>query len=593
MSRTLLLTVLCVLVGAAATRGDAPIMKLNEVRAGMKGVLKTVLKGVKVEEIPVEVVDVMRKIRPGRDVIIIRLLGERIKRLGLARGMSGSPVYVDGKLLGALAYAWQFVRDPIAGITPAEDMMRVWRKDVDEEKELEVVHTWRAGRTLPVERFIEELLAPKPVFPFIGPANMVTLETPVAVKGFSDASLATLSDRLRAFDVSVVQGAAGGLAKDPPGDVKLEPGSVMCVQVLRGDYEAAALGTVTEVAGNRVYGFGHPLFNNGRVEFPLATGTIHMVVPTQDMSFKLGSALKAVGTVRVDHSAGVGGELGRLPEMLKVSLDVKRGDLLGDARFNFEVAKDPRMMLSFLNAAVGGALSVSGRPGRKVKMIVKATINVEGYPPVEIEEIHGGPQAPGAAVSAFVLPLGQIMHNPYARVNIKSVHISSEVIPGDPRAVIRYARTEKTDYRPGEEIDVAVTIQPYRRKSIIRHYKMKLPGDVPQGRLTLIVCDSTTDARMESREMPHRFRPEGIAQVLDFFRQRRPNTDLVFRLSFRSSGVALSGREFQDLPDSVVSVLGKQSPTEVSRFAQMLVKREPTEFVIIGRHQLQIHVVKD
>ena len=593
MSRIPGAVVLCVLIASAATWGDAPIMKLDEVRGGMKGVLKTVFDGVKIEDIPVEVVDVIRKIGPGRDVVIIRLQGERIKQLGIARGMSGSPVYVDGKLLGALAFAWRFVREPIGGVTPAENMMRVWRKDVDKEKELEVVHTWRAGGTLPPERFIEELLAPKPVFPFIGPANMVTLETPIAVKGFSDASAAALSDRLRAFNVSVVQAGGAGVPGDAPADVKLEPGAVMCIQVLRGDYEAAALGTVTEVAHNRVYGFGHPLFNNGRVEFPLATGTIHTVVPTQDMSFKLGSSLKPVGTVQVDHSAGVGGELGQGPEMLNVSLDVKRGDLAGDARFHFEVAKDPRMMLTFMNAALGGALAVSGNPGRKVKMIVKATIRVEGYAPVEIEEIHGGPQAPAAAVSAFVLPLGTIMHNPYGRVNIKSVDISSEVVPGDPRAVLRHVETGKTDYRPGEEIDVAVTIQPYRKKSIIRHYKVKLPEDVPEGRLALMVCDSTTDARMESREMPHRFRPEDVGQVLDFFRRRRPNTDLVFRLSFQSPGVALSGRELQELPDSVVSVLGKQPPTEVSRFSQIPVKREPTEFVIIGQEQAQIHVVKD
>jgi len=594
MTRARLLMVLCLVGAGGPLWPDAPIMKLDEVRPGMKGVLKTVLEGVKPEDIPVEVVDVIRKVAPGRDAVIVRLHGDRVTRLGIARGMSGSPVYIDGKLVGALAFAWRFVREPIAGLTPIEDMMQVWRTDAPAGKEpAQVVHTWQAGERLPSHRFIDELLSPKPAFPFISPANMITLETPIAVKGFSRESTTALSERLRAFDVSVVQAGAAGEPGKVPADVKLEPGGVMAVQVLRGDFEAAALGTVTEIRGNRVYGFGHPLFNNGCVELPLATGMVHVTVPTDDMSFKLGSAIESVGTVWVDQSAGIAGELGVVPEMLKVSLDVKRQDLVGDVRFNFEVVKDPRMMMTFMNAAVGGALAVSGKPDTQVKMVVHATIVVEGHAPVEIEEVQGGPQAPTAALSAFVIPLGHILHNPYTRVNIKSVAITVEIIPGDPRAFIRYAETEKTDYRPGEEIDVAVTIVPFRKTSIIRHYKLRLPEDVPEGTLSVMVCDSQTDVRMESREMPHRFRPEDVAGVLDFFRRSRPDTDLVFRLSSSSSGVAVKGQELPELPGSVVSVLGKQPPTEISQFSKTVVKREPTEFVLVGMQQLQIQIVKD
>lgn len=583
---------LCVLMVGSPLHSDTPIMKLDEVRAGMKGTLRTVISGVKPENIPIEVVDVIRRLSPGRDVVIMRLLGERIKRLGVARGMSGSPVYIDGRLVGALAFSWRFMREPIAGITPIKSMMRVWRKEPG-KKQADVVHAWRPGEMLPSRRFIDQLLSPRPEFAFVGPAGMTTLETPISVSGFSKSSVAALSQSLRAFDVSVVRGGAAGAPKTAPADVKLEPGGVMAVQIIRGDMEASAVGTVTEVVGNRVYGFGHPLFGNGSVEFPLATGTVHLVVPGNDMSFKLSSALKPVGTVWVDQSAGVAGEIGRQPEMLKVTLDVKRHDLVGDGRFNFEVAKDPRMMLSFFNAAMRSALIVSGKPDTKVKILVKATINVEGYAPVVIEEVHGGPQAHVGAQGAFVMPLGHIMHNPFARVNIKSVDVSSEIIPGDPRAVILYAKTDKTDYRAGEEIDVAVTLRPYRGKLLTRHYRVKLPGDVPEGPLALIVCNSAADVQMESREMPHRFRPEDVAGVLDFFRRPRPTTDIFFRLSRQQPGLAVKGRELPELPASVISVLGKQPPTEVSRFAKTLVERRETEFVIVGQQQLRIRIVKN
>jgi len=584
--------VVSLLLAGSCAWGDGPYMKLDEVRAGMKGVLRTVFTGVKVEEIPVEVVDVMRKVGPEKDIVLVRLQGERIKELGIARGMSGSPVFIDGKLVGALAFAWRFVREPIAGVTPIEAMMKVRREDLGKEKAENVV-TWQPGQMIPSAQFIEALLKPKPAFPFVGPANMTALETPISVSGLSKASVSLLSDHLRAFDVSVVEGGAGAPPRDVPGDLKLEPGATLCIPLVRGDFEASALGTVTELAGNRVYGFGHPLFGNGSVEYPLATGYIHVVVPADEMSFKLGTAVRSVGAIYVDQSNAVSGELGKTPVMMKVLLDVKRRDLVGDAHFDLEVVKDPRMMLTFLNAAVAGALEVAGKPDTQVKILARATIDVEGYEPVEIEEIEGGPQAPAGVLGTFVMPLGTILHNPYAKVNIRSVHVSTEVIPGDPRALIRSAETDKTDYRPGEEIDVRVTLQPFRAKSLIRHYKLKLPSDAPEGPLSLLVCDAMTDARMESREMPHRFRPEDVPGILDFFRRPRPATDIVFRLSRQLPGLAVKGREMPDLPGSVISVLGKEPSTDVSPFTTAVIRREPTEFVVVGEQQLEINVIKD
>lgn len=593
MKRAWLAAGLCLLVAGSLAWADVPIMKVDEVRAGMKGVLRTVLKGIKPQDIPVEVIDVIRRVAPGRDIIIIRLSGEDVREVGIARGMSGSPVYIDGKLLGALSFAWRFVREPIAGVTPIEAMTQVWRRDDDKAEPVDVA-SWQPGETIPLQRFIDELLSPKPAFPMISPANMMTLGTPISVSGFSRQSIASLSDRLRAFDVAVVEGGGAGVPRaQVPADFTLEPGGVMCIQLIRGDLEASGVGTVTAVIGDRVYGLGHPLFNNGRVQFPMATGYIHVTVPSRDVSFKLGTSVKPVGTLVVDQANGIAGVLGKTPDMLRVSLDVKRQDLAGDAHFDFEVVKDPRLMLTFLNAAVGASVAVSGKPDAKVMIRVKATIDVEGYEPVEMEEIYGGPQASADALGIFVVPLGHILHNPYERVNVTSLRISSEVIPGDPRGVIRHVETDKGDYRPGEAMDVAVTLQPYRSKSVIRHYKLKLPDDVAKGPLRLLVCDSATDARLEGREMPHRFRPEKVAGVLDFFRRPRPNTDLVFRLSQGASGVAVEGREMPDLPASVISVLGKQPPMEVQPFLQPVVHRERTEFVVVGQHQVQVNVIRD
>jgi hypothetical protein len=592
MRRASFLWTVFLVLAAGRAWGDGPYMKLDDLHAGMKGVVRTVLTGVKVEDIPLEVVDVMRRVGPDKDVVIVRLLGDRIKELGVARGMSGSPVYVDGKLVGALSSAWRFVREPIAGVTPIDSMMKVRTNEPAKEKVASAV-TWRPGETIPSQRFIERMLNPTPAFTFIGPANMTTLQTPISVSGLSKTSASLLSEHLRAFDVAVVEGGAGAPRADVPADFKLEPGGTLCIPLVRGDFEASALGTVTEIAGNRVYGFGHPLFGNGVVEYPLATGYIHIVVPTEEMSFKLGSVLRPVGSITVDQASAVAGELGKIPEMMKVVFDVKRRDLVGDSRFNFDVVKDPRMMLTFLNAAIGGVLDVSGKPDTDVKIVQRVTMDVEGYPPLEMEEVFGGPQAPVDAFATFVIPFGTILHNPYARVNIRSLHVSTEVIPGDPRAVIRSAETDKTDYRPGEDIDVRVTFQPFRGKIFIRHYKIKIPLDVPGGALMLLVCDAVTDERMESREMPHRFRPEDVQGIMEFFRRSRPTTDVVFRLSRQLPGLAVKGREMPGLPGSVISVLGKEPSMEVSPFLTSVIRREPTGFVVVGEQELEINVIKD
>ncbi len=578
---------LCLLCACAAA--DPPYMKVDEVRGGMKGMVRTVLKGTEVEEIPVEVVDVLRKVSPGRDVVIIRLEGEKAQRWGVAQGMSGSPVYINGRLLGALSFAWRFVKEPLAGVTPIESMTRVWREEGKAEDARPAA--WSPAETLPVARFVEDLLTPRPAYAFVSPANMRPLETPLAVAGLPRGAVRDLADRLRAFDVQVVEGGAAARA-DVPADLKLTPGGVLCVQVVRGDFEVAGIGTVTEVAGNRFYGFGHPMFNNGAVSLPVATGVIHTIVPSNEMAFKLGSPVKTVGTLWVDHATGIAGEIGPLPEMLAMEVAMRRRDLSGDASYRFEVVKDPRMMLAFVNSAMNGVLSQAGTPDPNVTIKVRATIEVEGYPSVVLDEIFGGPQAAADATGVFVVPLGTILHNPFARANVKSVRVAGEVLPGDPRAVIRWAETDKAEYRPGEEIDVAVTLQPWRARNLVRRFKLKVPDDAPEGPMTLVVCDPTADQRLEQREAAHRFKPEDVAGILDFYRKARANTDVVLRLSNDTSGVAVKGRELGDLPDSVISVLGKQPPTEVSPFSQPVVRRESTEFVIVGQQQLQITVKK-
>jgi len=317
------------------------------------------------------------------------------------------------------------------------------------------------------------------------------------------------------------------------------------------------------------------------------------VIPSSQISFKVGSAVKPVGSLWVDQSSAIAGKIGPIPDMLKVSLRVRRDDLVGDRDFNFEVTTDPRMMLAMLNGVMASALPVAGSPSPQSKVTLKAVLDIEGMKPLELEEVSGGPQAGADATTAWVGPLGYVVHNPFEKLRVNKLDIDVKVDTGDPRAVILSAETDKQEYHPGDEIDVRVRMQPYRGQPFTRHYKVKIPANAEEGPRTLMVCDAQTDRSMEQMENPRRFQPETAGELVDMLRAKHPRTDLCLRLSTRKQGLSLRGRDLGDLPESVTSVLGKQPEEVVSPLLSPIVRREPTEYVIIGREQVQINVVKE
>jgi hypothetical protein len=580
------------LLGLSACAPAAEYMRPADLRPGMKGVMRTVMKGTEVEEIPLEVVDVIWKAAPGRDIVLVKLLGERIAASGVAQGMSGSPVYVDGKLVGALAYAWSFSREPYAGVTPIESMMAVKKAD-DVRGPAAATWTWERGITIPDPATTARFLRPTPLIAPPDPSNMATLKTPVALSGFTESSRAMLATSLKAFEVSVVQGGGAGAPRDVPAGLRLEPGGLLCVELIRGDIMAAAMGTVTEVVDDRVYGFGHPMYGNGNVDYPMAAGYVQLTLPRQEISFKIGTPVKTVGTLRLDHAAGIMGEIGPQPEMVKLSVNVKRRDLEGDAHFNYEVVKDRRMMLSLINAAVVNSLVVSGKPGSESTVRMKGTLTVDGQDPLTVENVFGGPQAEADAVGAYVAPLGYVVHNPFKEVDVKSLVLDFEVTPGDTRAAVRAVETDKEEYRPGETIRLRVTVRPYRGKDIVKRVEIRVPEDAEPGTRMLSVGDARSEARLESTEMPHRARPESLRQLLDFFREERPNSGLYVRLSGDTQGLALDGKELPDLPGSVASVLDGRPKVDASPFRTSQTTSVPTDFVVLGLDRVQIRIVKD
>ena len=336
---------------ARVTLPTGQIMTVDELRPGMTGYGLTVFEGTKPERFGVEIISVLRNYDPQADMILIRCSGHNLEKTGIAAGMSGSPIYIDDKLIGALAYGWRFSVEPIAGVQPIERMLANSglradlpppRQEVLPEAQARGGPAAPAGRsTRPFAALAQRQSAfarlagkaraagPVPGKPAAGSADrraggaLAPLAVPLVVSGGSQAAMDYLTDRLKGTGfVPVRSGGAGG--QDPrTGQARMEPGATLTIPLLAGDMDAAVLGTVTTVIGDRVLAFGHPMWGEGPVNLPMATGVVHAFIPSIAESFKMGSAGKVIGAVRRDESASICGVIGQEPYMTPMTVRVK------------------------------------------------------------------------------------------------------------------------------------------------------------------------------------------------------------------------------------------------------------------------------
>src|SRR5229473_1037094 len=318
---------------SSAVRADPnPIYywQVDDVRPGMKGFGRTVMHGTKVETFSVEVLGVLKNTSPGRDMILCRLSGLGLEKTGVIAGMSGSPIYLDGKLLGAVAFAWPFGKEPIAGVTPFCQMHgfveTYERRDLTEKQapaRVGLRTPLRIGDAVFDSITVSQDYEGHPEGPGDG-LWLMPLRTPLAATGFSEHSLRFFGERARSAGLYPMQsGGASAPVRDQEKNVSLEPGGPLAVAMVTGDFDLSGIGTVTHIEGNRVYGWGNPFFGCGGCDFPLSTGYIHTIYPRQSVSFKMGSPLKTVGIINADVSTCVAGWLGRKPDLLPVRMSVR------------------------------------------------------------------------------------------------------------------------------------------------------------------------------------------------------------------------------------------------------------------------------
>jgi hypothetical protein len=645
-SLAVLLTFIVFIAPAAAGPRPGTYWRVDDVRPGMKGYGRTVMKRTKIETFQAEVLGVLKNTSPGRDMVLCRLAGLDLEKTGIIAGMSGSPVYIDGKLLGAVAYAWPFGKEPIAGITPFCQMHQYVesyeRRDLAERSRPQRVglhtpvsvggrqyHTVtvsqgfddaagaRRGSPDPVEAAGARRGSPDPVetadrwspdaagnTPAPTAADglwMVPLRTPLSSTGFTRHSLELLQQRCQGWGVVTMQGGgASARVADEERDTPLQPGGPLAVALVRGDFDLSGIGTVTHVEGDRVYGWGHPFFGCGRCDFPLMTGYIHTIYPRQSVSFKMGSPLKTVGVINADVSTCIAGWLGRKIEMLPVRMKVMRETGGETKTFNVEVVRQDAMLASLVYTVLTNSVDMEGELPEELTADFTARIEVEGHAPVVIRDtfsgsLYSGGRAPQALYSPVASILNVLTYNSYKPVRVKRIECETHIVGGRQSAEIDAIELDSETYSPGETLKATVFLRPYKGLRQRLPVTLKLPADLPEGTYTATVCDDLSNARRDLHDNPNLDNPQNLKQVFQALKVQTDakRTNLVVRVPVNAVGVALDGKSLPDLPPSMVQIIGNTRRTGAQTMSGALVSRRATPWVVQGAESVHFTVTKN
>jgi hypothetical protein len=585
-----------VIPNLAQVSAETQFMPVDQVKAGMVGVGKSVFSGTQIEEFQVEILGVLKQARPHGDIILARFSGGPLAQTGLIQGMSGSPIYIEGKLIGAQAYGWAFSTQPIGGITPIEEMLDLWHHmDADQ---------WRGqgelrapDQLLDLELGTDEVLLPGEFWadhaqlPAARAPALVPLETPVMLSGFDQRVVAQMAPFFEKYGMTLIQ--AGSMAQEESLAVSLEAGASLAVQLVRGDISASAIGTLTYREGNRIIGFGHPMFYAGAVDFPITGAYVHSVMPSQAVSFKLASVTEERGVLRQDRRSGIAGIIGQDPSMIPIHLAVHYQDGAESEDFFFEIIDNKFFSPGLVTWTTLNALLATGKVMGDATMALDARIAIHGYSDLEVKNLFAGAMPQAILAKELGEIVGLLLRNDLEEVSLRGFSLDISVENRRRTARISSARADKKTVRPGEEVQVTVFLEPYRGEEQTLRATIRVPDDAPQGRLVLRISDATASILWEQKRAPHRFRFHNLAQILDILREIEHRDELIVKLVMPRSGAVIKGQELPSLPPSALAVLrGSQQEGEggVTHEIVLQKKRLPTRYVLSGQVTLPIIV---
>jgi hypothetical protein len=566
-----------------------PTLSFDEVRPGMRGTGRTVFHGSAIETFDVEILGKLPNVGPDQNLILVRLSGGPLAEMGVLAGMSGSPVEIDGKLIGAVAYTWGFAKEAIAGVTPIDEMLAA--------ADLEDPGSQRVGTARPTRGDLRRMRSPERLRAFVAdltgqllPHRALPTSVPIAVAGIDAGGLSRVMGDLHRAGF-MMHPAGSGDDADAPTE-PLQPGSAMGLKLVRGDVDMTATGTVTWVDGDRVLAFGHALFGLGAVDLPLTAARVEALLPSTLQSARIARPLGEVGAVRQDRAAGLVGRIGARPRMIPVRLQLT-GAEGNEHAFSFDIADDPLLSPLLLYVALNGVLASKERAfgNATVRLRAGSVIKMVGSEDVELDNLYAGPAAVdyGTGIAAYILYL--LMNNTWTQSQIAGVNLLFDYEEAPRLARIRRAALDRYRVAPGETVEVTVVLSPYRGPDQLLTREIVVPAETPAGPLTVSIGGALAVSRDEDFDAP--VLPRDLDQLIWLINQLRRNDRIYILASRDDSGVLVGGDRMPNLPPSVARVLTRpRSKGNVTIIPRRNVLEEvlPTDYAVEGYARIHLEV---
>jgi hypothetical protein len=564
------------------------IMKVDDVHPGMKGVGYTVFEGTKPETMGVEVLGVLHNLNgPKSDVVLVRLLGNKAEFTGVVAGMSGSPVYIDGKLLGAIAYRiGQFSKEPIAGVTPIEQMLEIneFDQSVPQSGGTSLARATIASKTStpgtedsnPIQSYAQYL---QPI------------DAPFVFNGFNEAAIKQFAPQLSAMGITPVMGVGSASKEKQP--EPLVPGSAVSAILVRGDMDVAATCTVTYMDKDHLLACGHPLMQYGMVDMPMTKANVVATLASPLNAFKIINTTEPVGAFVQDRHTGILGRFDREPKMIPVTLSIHGPS--GPREYHYEVLNNAKLTPVMMMTTVYNALMGMNQYGEETTYRMNGRIRVNGFTDVRMTNMFSPVDAtPTAYAVAMALGdhFGRIYDNPFEAPTVSDVTLEFDLEHERRAAVLESARTDVTEARPGDEITIEAVLRPYRGDRIVRRIPVRVPTSAPKGSLRILVSDAETLDRSR-HSTPAMGRRMDLHSTIEVLNKEHLNDHLYVSLLEANPQATVEDKVMPAVPLSVMNVMeGMRATQEMVVFNESAVNEAstPVGYVVSGAQIISVSI---
>ncbi|MGA2847129.1 MAG: hypothetical protein ABSF68_17100 [Candidatus Acidiferrales bacterium] len=532
---------------------------LDQVQPGMKGVVYTIFTGDEIEKVDLVVLGVLHNaLGPKQDIILVQLLGEKVEHTGVVAGMSGSPVYFEGKLAGALSLKLGvFTKEAIGGVTPIQSMLEVEKDSVSPPGSAagaSAVNTGMfpaASRLALPQEFSARTSAGQGQF-------LVPIETPLISAGLYPDTIAQFSKQLSGWGMSMM---AGGSAEPAPEDPQVKPGDMVGVELVRGDLSIAPGCTITAVESDgTILACGHPIFSFGSVSMPMTRAHVLTTLASSMASTKIITTGGTIGTLTQDRSSAIMGKLGAGPAMIPV--DVTLATPNAEKKFHFEVIESPQLTPLLVALATYNGIVGSPAYGEGWTLRMEGDIDLQGHTPVHLENLFAPNDQPipsGFYVATEVQSIfARIYSNPYEPPHVQGIHLKVTALAERRWSMIDNAWIEKSEVAPGETVAVKVLLRPYRGEPFIQQIPITIPPQTARGTLELLISDGETVDRTVDPTAGMQGPLPGLEELIKLINRGRQNDCLYATLLQPTTTLLIEDKVMPNAPSSEISVLDQR-----------------------------------